>query len=152
MPKFQFTPAVAALMLLLGNGSWSHASAQDVATTIADGVYSAEQAQRGKGVFDSVCARCHGIKGNGAGDPEMVAGPPVARGSFLRKWESNSLGALFEYVRTTMPTDNPQSLSDQQYVDAIAQMLALSNLPTGEDELPTEVESLDHIIIEVQTK
>jgi mono/diheme cytochrome c family protein len=107
------------------------------------GVYSEAQAARGESVFLSVCSRCHGPRGNGAGDPEMVAAPAVARGSFLRKWEGQTVETLLNYVRATMPTDNPKSLSDQQYLDAIAYMFVLSNMPKGDSEL-----ALDRTVLE----
>jgi hypothetical protein len=65
-------------------------------------------------------------------------------------WAGRTVGDLFEYVRTAMPPDNPGSRSDQEYIDSIAQMFALSNMPAGEKELPPDPEALGHIDIEAQ--
>jgi mono/diheme cytochrome c family protein len=111
------------------------------------GVYSEAQAARGQSVFLSVCARCHGPRGNGAGDPEMVAAPAVARGPFLRKWDGQTVATLLNYVRTTMPTDNPKSLSDQQYLDAITYMFSLSNMPEGDVDLKLDKTVLEDVEI-----
>jgi mono/diheme cytochrome c family protein len=123
------------------------AAAED-GVSVWSGVFNAEQVGRGKGVYDSVCARCHGLRANGAGDPEMPPAPAVARSSFLAKWDGQSVAALFEYVRNLMPTDNPASLSDQQYIDAVAYMLSLSTIPAGAGELSPDVAGLEGIFIE----
>jgi mono/diheme cytochrome c family protein len=152
MPAFpDLSAEEIAAVASYGRNAWSNAfggvTTEEVEVAIAGlgevgervsvwtGVYSEAQAARGQTVFLSVCGRCHGPRGNGAGDPEMVAAPAVARGSFLRKWDGQTVATLLEYVRTTMPTDNPKSLSDQQYLDAITYMFALSNIPTGDADL-----------------
>jgi mono/diheme cytochrome c family protein len=139
--------AVATYARNAWNNAYGGVTAEEVAAAMAGlgeagerisvwtGVYSEEQAARGQSVFLSVCGRCHGPRGNGAGDPEMVAAPAVARGPFLRKWDGQTVATLLNYVRATMPTDNPKSLSDQQYLDAITYMFALSNMPKGDKEL-----------------
>jgi quinoprotein glucose dehydrogenase len=124
------------------------AAAQE-GVSVWSGVFTQEQAERGAGVYNSVCARCHGMRGNGAGDPEMPPAPAVARSAFLSKWDGQSVAALFEYVRALMPTDNPASLSDQQYIDSIAHMLTLSTIePGGDAELPADSAGLEEIFIE----
>jgi mono/diheme cytochrome c family protein len=164
MPSFpDLTAEEIAAVATYGRNAWSNAfgavSAMEVETAMAglgevgervsvwSGVYSEAQAERGQSVFLSVCARCHGPRGNGAGDPEMTAAPPVARGSFLRKWDRQTVATLLNYVRTTMPTDNPKSLSDQQYLDAITYMFMLSNMPTGDAELELDEAALTGVEI-----
>ena len=71
----------------------------------------------------------------------------VARTTFLSKWEGRSLAELFDYLRTAMPYDNPGSRSDQEMIDAVAHMLALSDVPAGEAELAPDVEALESIEI-----
>jgi hypothetical protein len=51
-------------------------------------------------------------------------------------------------VRTKMPPDSPSMLSDQEYVDAIAHILATSNIPAGDKELPADPTALANIVIE----
>ena len=117
------------------------------AQTIWDGVYSAPQADRGATFYNGVCAKCHGRSGNGAGDPDQPESPAVARTTFPSKWEGRSLAELFDYLRTAMPYDNPGSRSDQEMIDAVAHMLALSDVPAGEAELAPDVEALESIEI-----
>lgn len=163
-PLPDLTAEDIAAVITYARNSWGNnygsASVEDVSAILADiaevtdqasawsGIYTEEQATRGKGIFMSVCARCHGRTGNGAGDPEMVAAPPIARSTFLTRWNGQSMATLFDLVKSTMPTDNVRSLSDEQYIDAIAQMLKLSNIPTGDKELPADPSVLAGIKLE----
>jgi hypothetical protein len=63
-----------------------------------------------------------------------------------------TLAALFVIVRHTMPPDSPGTLTDQQAADAIAHMLAVSNMPAGARELPPDLKALANIVIEAQPK
>ena len=139
--------AVAALALMMAVPAGG-AIAQDADKSIWDGVYTQEQADRGQKINSGVCAKCHGERGDGANEPDQPGGPAIARFSFLRKWENTSIASLFEYIKTAMPPDNPASRSDQEYVDVIAHMLALSGAPVGDTELPLDPAALDLIYIE----
>jgi mono/diheme cytochrome c family protein len=104
--------------------------------TIWDGVYTAGQARRGEGVYAEPCGKCHGYRLDGApDDPDMFSTPPVAGQKFLRDWNGQTLAALYEYTRTTMPANNPGSLSDAELADVIAYMLSVSGAPAGERAL-----------------
>ena len=118
------------------------------AASIWDGVFTEEQARRGRGVYSGACGLCHGRRLNGApDDPDMRSTPPLARARFLREWAGRSLATLFEYTRLTMPEDNPTSMTDAEYVDVIAYMLSVSRIPAGDDELSTDSGSLARIVI-----
>jgi mono/diheme cytochrome c family protein len=118
--------------------------------SVWSGVYTAAQNKRGEELHSAVCVMCHGPQLNGAGQPEMPPSPAIARATFLRKWSGRNVAALFLYVRQTMPPDSPGTLTDQQTLDAIAHMLAVSNVPAGDRELPTDVKALANIVIEAQ--
>ena len=120
--------------------------------SIRDGVFTAEQALRGRAAYTGPCDRCHGFKLDGApDDPDMLPAPPVAGPKFLRKWDGRTLAVLFEYVRTTMPTNNPGYLSDAEVADIVAYMLSASGLPAGDTALSTEPEALASIVIVSQS-
>ena len=107
--------------------------------TIWDGVYTAAQARRGETIYPAICGRCHGRKLDGAPDDhDFFSTPPIAGPKFLRKWGETSLAALFEYTRTTMPEINPGSLSDQEFLDVLSFMLAVTGAPAGEIDLGVE--------------
>ena len=116
--------------------------------SVRDGVYTEAQAGRGRAAYTGACGLCHGRRLNGApDDPDMRSTPPLARARFLREWEGRSLAALLAYTRLTMPEDNPDSLTDEEYVDVIAYMLSVSRFPAGDDELPTDARELARIAI-----
>lgn len=116
--------------------------------TIWDGVYTPEQAARGKAVFNSPCGICHGSRLDGAADDmDMISGPPLARHKFLRNWDGRSLGALMSYAHRTMPQSNPGMLPVEDYVAIIAHMLSTSGAPPGEEPLSSDIRDLAHIVI-----
>ena len=116
--------------------------------SVWDGVFTEVQANRGQAAYTGACAICHGRRLNGApDDPDMRSTPPLARAAFLREWDGRSLAALFEYTRATMPEDNPNSLTDPEYVDVIAYMLSVGGMPAGPDALPTDPQRLSRIAI-----
>ena len=119
--------------------------------TVWDGVFTEPQATRGQVVYSGACGICHGRRLNGAPeDPDMRSTPPLARARFLRVWEGRSLATLFEYTRATMPEDNPNSLTEQEYADVIGYMLTVGGMPAGDDELPPNPRSLARVVIRPQ--
>jgi len=116
--------------------------------SVWDGVFSEAQATRGQEVYEGACGLCHGRRLNGApDDPDMRSTPPLARARFLRIWDGRSLATLFEYSRATMPENNPNSLTEQEYVDVIAYMLSVGGMPAGGDELQLDPRSLARVVI-----
>jgi cytochrome c553 len=120
--------------------------------SVWSGVYTAAQNKRGQELHAAVCVMCHGPQLNGAGQPEMPPSPAIARAALLRKWSGQSVAALFVVVRNTMPPDAPNTLTDQQTIDSIAHMLAVSGIPAGNKELPVDQKALANIMIEAQPK
>jgi quinoprotein glucose dehydrogenase len=130
----------------------AHAARQrraGTANSIWDGVFTAAQAQRGAAAYTGPCSHCHGHALNGApDDPDMYSTPPLAGAKFLRDWDGQSLAALFEYMRTTMPENNPSYLSAAEYADIVAYMLSSSGVPAGNHELEGDLNSLARIAIQ----
>lgn len=106
--------------------------------SVRDGVYTEEQAARGQGIYEQECSLCHG--------PREFSGP-----TFLLAWTGQPVGALFTHIRMTMPQDNPGHLDVAQYAEVIAYMLSLNNFPAGEEKLPSEIEALARIRMELPT-
>ena len=94
--------------------------------TVWDGVYTEEQAKRGSDVYAERCAMCHGDSLGG-----VESAPPLTGPAFYANWEGESLNALFERIRMSMPLDNPGSLSRAQNADVVSQMLRVGGYPAG---------------------
>jgi hypothetical protein len=77
----------------------------------------------------------------------MLPAPPVAGRKFLRKWNGRSLAALVEYVRTTMPANNPGYLSDGDIADIVAYKLSVSGEPAGRETLQLHASALGNVLI-----
>ena len=116
-----FATAVAAAALAQTAGS--------AAATVADGVYSQEQAKRGKTTYDSKCASCHD---GGTMGPELWGDP------FLTQWENKYVGAFFTRIKTTMPEDAPGSLGENEVLDVVAYVLQTNGFQAGEKAMPSE--------------
>jgi mono/diheme cytochrome c family protein len=138
----KFTVAVAALFGIIAfgaAGTRGTVSAQQPKTQW-DGVYTADQAKRGEGLYSQYCASCHG--------PDLTGGemaPGLTGGEFQSNWNDLSLGELFERMRISMPQNAPGSLSRQQDADILAYVLFKGNYPAGMTELPTQTEVLSTI-------
>ena len=138
----KFTVAVAALFGIVAfgaTGTRGTVSAQQ-AKTQWDGVYTADQAKRGEGLYSQYCASCHG--------PDLTGGemaPGLTGGEFQSNWNDLSLGGLFERMRISMPQNAPGTLSRQQNADILSYVLFKGSYPAGMTELPTQTEVLSTI-------
>lgn len=74
--------------------------------------------------------------------------PPLAGGEFLSNWSGLTVNELFDRIRNTMPLAKPKSLSRQINADILAYIFAVNRFPAGQDELPTNGESLKQIRVE----
>ena len=110
--------------------------------TVWSGVYTDEQARRGRAEYLRACAPCHAedLRGNGTA-------PSLVEESFSFLYSDTTVGELFGRIRTLMPSDRPNSLSSQSYRDIVAFILQSNNLPPGERELDVDPEALRQILI-----
>jgi mono/diheme cytochrome c family protein len=120
-------------------------SGQEAPKSVLDGVYTHQQADRGKTAYVDACASCHG---------EQLAGgetaPALTNTEFATNWDGLTVGDLFERVQKSMPQNAPASLSGQQYADIIAYILSANKFPAGVTELPTDSASLKMIKYELK--
>ena len=108
-----------------------------------DGVYTEEQATRGKQVYSRECIKCHAVDLSGVDEAPALAG-----GAFLSNWDSLTVGDLSERVRISMPPNKQGQLSRQQIVDTVSYILSANSFPAGKTELDTRTEVLKQIRIE----
>jgi quinoprotein glucose dehydrogenase len=114
-----------------------------ITRSVWDGVYTKEQAGRGKAVYGQECSKCHS---------ENLAGgessPPLAGAEFLSHWNGKTAGDLYENIRKTMPTDDAGNLSTRQYADLVAYLFSANEFPPGDKELDRDLAALNEIRIE----
>lgn len=110
-------------------------STRQVPRSTLTGVYTAEQANRGKNVFLGSCKSCHA--------PESHVGA-----NFARLWVGKPLLALFKYVSEGMPENDPGSLGAEANADVVAYLLQLNGMPTGGIELAPDSTVMRQILVE----
>ena len=119
-------------------------AAQAPPRSAKEGVYTTEQANRGKPVYDGKCASCHGSMATVT--PDMA--PLLNDSGFQNLWRDRSLAQLFSRIRETMPQDKPNTLSPEETADIVAYILNANQLPAGDTALPTDLEMLKEIRVD----
>jgi len=115
--------------------------------TIWQGVYSPAQAGRGKVAYGGFCQKCHGVELDGSGQPDQRPSPALAGDGLFFAWNGRTIGSLADYIRTKMPPDNPGVLTPAQVTDIIAYMLAVSETPSRQTDLPADAPGQADIVI-----
>jgi len=133
--------AIVAISAGLAMFGTADAFAQEMATS--DGVYTAEQADRGKEAYDYDCAACHldDLLGDGFA-------PPLIGEPFTFRWSDLSVNDIYQTLYATMPQGAPASLTPQGYVDIVAYMLQRNDYPAGDTELPTDEDAMKDIVVD----
>ena len=98
-------------------------------------LYTQIQAEQGRQIFEQKCVSCHGEQLQGK------SAPPIGGSDYLNKAKMLGWSAadLRQIVVTTMPRDNPGSLSPEQYAQVLAYLLAYDCYPAGQKKFPTQV-------------
>jgi len=103
------------------------------ARTVLDGVYTDAQAARGQTAYLVNCSMCHRESLDGGAEALPLRGE-----QFMESWRDDSLGPLFDHMRTRMPRrpgGEPGSLSENTYIDILSYILKVSEYPSGTGEL-----------------
>ena len=103
--------------------------AQEPASPIWQGVYTAAQAERGKATFSTACVRCHGS------DLAGTTAPSLKGDRFMTAWGGETLNRLFEKIRDTMPPNSGAILDDAAKLDIVAYILQNNGYPAAAREL-----------------
>lgn len=108
---------------------FSHAYAAE--TDIWEGVFNQEQVDRGRDLYGTHCASCHG--------QELVSDepdyPPLTQPAFRWSWQGRTLEERHQRISSTMPPAKAGELSEQEYVDILAYILEFNGYPTGQEHL-----------------
>ncbi|HEU4618924.1 MAG TPA: PQQ-binding-like beta-propeller repeat protein [Gammaproteobacteria bacterium] len=95
------------------------------------------QSDAGRQVYASTCAMCHG-----ANLDDGPLGAPLKGDAFMHKYGGQSVRALFDVMRTTMPVSNPGSLPVDTYAALVAFVLDENRIVPGKAPLPTDPRAL----------
>ena len=101
------------------------------------GVYTDEQAGRGRNFYLGMCKSCHA--------PESHTGA-----TFSKYWKGKKLSDLFTFISTQMPKNDPGSLDPGDIADVTAYILKMNKQPVGKDELFPDADSLKQFRIDVK--
>jgi mono/diheme cytochrome c family protein len=110
--------------------------------TVWEGVYTAEQAGRGRSDYLQTCASCHSEDLHGVGPAPRLIGS-----DFSFQWSGLTVGDLFGRIQSMMPANRPNSLPSQSYRDIVAFLLQSNKFPAGGKELDEDPEALRQILI-----
>ncbi len=116
---------VVSLRVPLERFVLSGALRQDSVRSTMTGVYTAEQATKGKDVFTGICVGCH--------TSVSQSGP-----EFAKRWMGKLLWEFYDYVSKAMPESAPATLTEEEYVTVTAYVLKLNGMPPGEQQLTAD--------------
>ena len=130
---------IGVVAAALSDPALAQSSVPQSVRSTASGVYTDEQATRGRDTYQMQCKSCH--------TPASHTGP-----TFASWWDRKPLSDLYQFVTTRMPTNEPGSLQPDEYADLIAYLLKLNDLPSGSEPLPADSVALKKIRIDVGKK
>lgn len=127
---------IGALMFVLGTSGLSfYGLGQAQSSTdksVWEGVYTKDQAARGRFNYQANCMPCHGE------DLSGTNARPLVGENFMRGWSGIKLDLLFERAQQ-MPPGAELSLDDGTYLDIVTYVLESNQFPAGTEELTPEV-------------
>jgi alcohol dehydrogenase (cytochrome c) len=113
----------------------SHAVAQ---TRMVAGPFTDAQAQAGQAVYNGRCASCH----DAGGETGRLSGA-----QFTDVWKTRTTRDLYTRIKTTMPFNDPGSLSDAAAASVVAYVLRSNGAAAGAaDFTPTTTVPINTII------
>ena len=93
-----------------------HSAARAEPLSLVSGIYSEAQAESGAELYNTHCAHCH--------LPSFYTNIDVT-------WNDMSVLDFYYKVSGSMPADNPRALSQAQYLNLVAWVLAINGYPSG---------------------
>ena len=129
--------AAAAAAMFAANGAALVAQP----ATDAPRVFTAEQAERGRALYEEICVECHLSSLAGANEA-----PPLVGASFLDAWGAAAVVDLADTIRVTMPPENRNSLRPGQTYDLAAFVLLANGAAPGEEALAADAPGLSAVL------
>ena len=131
--------AVVVATAMVSPQAGAQAAGSSTPRTTASGVYTAEQAARGRDTYAMQCKSCH--------TPSSHTGV-----TFAQWWDRKPLSELYLFIMTKMPKNEPGSLQPDEYAELVAYLLKMNEMPTGTEELPADSVALRKIRIDAGKK
>lgn len=97
--------------------------------SVLDGVFTEDQATRGRKTYQAACTSCHTVS------------EQTGR-RFVGRWRDSNLGEVFDLISGTMPEGNPGSLTPEEYASIVAFYLKETGYREGSRELPATLPEL----------
>jgi alcohol dehydrogenase (cytochrome c) len=130
--------AFAAVVTLAAAGATGLWAAGAGAQTKVAGPFTEAQAQAGQAIYNSRCATCH----DGGGEAARLFGASFADG-----WKTHTTHDLYARIKTTMPMNNPGSLSDADVASVVAFLLKANGAAAGTAQFaPTTAVAINGLI------
>jgi len=131
--------AVVAATTMAARDAAAQSAGPAAVRSTSTGVYTADQAARGRDTYAMQCKSCH--------TPASHTGTV-----FATWWDQKRLSDLYQFVSTRMPKNEPGSLEPDEYADVIAYLLKLNEMPSGTEALPADSVALKKIRIDAGKK
>ena len=115
-----------ALAGLAGTAGFAQAAGQ-TKKTVRHGVYTLRQAKSGGAVYGEKCSSCHldSLEGGASESPALKGD------DFLSHWNDKPLRELYSRIVSTMPANDPGTLSEKETLDIVAYILQKNGFPAG---------------------
>jgi mono/diheme cytochrome c family protein len=123
-----------ALILLGGCGGGDNGNGGDGGSGTPES--QADQIAAGREVYTAECAQCHGEQGEGGSGPLLIGG-----NKRIASYQTTK--RLYDYVSSTMPFDEPGSLTAEQYWNVIAYLLDANELLPADTVLGADTEPIE---------
>jgi mono/diheme cytochrome c family protein len=107
-------------------------AAQAAGKTTWDGVYSDAQATKGEAIYEDKCAKCHGGELTGGDAPDLVGA------GFASDWDGLTVTQLFDRTKSSMPQDNPGSLSRDETAAICSYIFKRNGFPSGSADMSAD--------------
>lgn len=124
-------------------GSRSGTNSGTTERSVWDGVYTVQQAERGKITFDRACASCHGDDLRGGGNPELTLAGPV----FVSRWNGRPLSDLYLKVGREQGDQTKTMMRPVEINETLAYVLEANKFPAGQTGLSQLFSDLERITL-----
>lgn len=120
----------SSIAIIIAACGAEQSSAPEPSNAAVDVVGFEAQAQSGADLFATNCAACHGANLEGT-----TLGPLLSTFSFLQRWGTQTPALLLNNIQANMPPGGNESLSDDDYLDIVAHILAVNGVDTVSEAL-----------------